>query len=72
MEYLDTDKMKGKDTGCQKNWVLPNWAFRDPAANWEEILMIFVANLPMLNSAKLSFFWDIPATLQKMTLLEAI
>ena len=44
-------------TGCLKrNWVLPNWALGDPAANWEEILLIFVANLQMLNSVKLSFF----------------
>ena len=40
----------------QKNWVLPNWAFGDPAASWEEILILFVANLQMLNSVKLSFF----------------
>ena len=46
-------------TGClKKKWVLPNWASGDPAASWEEILMIFVANLQMLNSVKLSFFWD--------------
>ena len=38
----------------QKNWVLPNWAFGDPASRWEEILMIFVTNL--LNLVKLSFF----------------
>ena len=35
---------------------MSNWAFGDPAASWEEILMIFVANLQMLNSVKLSFF----------------
>ena len=40
----------------QKNWVLPNWTFGDPAASWEEILILFVANLQMLNSVKLSFF----------------
>ena len=33
----------------QKNWVLPNWAFGDPATNWEEILLIFMKNLQMLN-----------------------
>ena len=45
-------------TGClKKNWVLPNWAFGDPAANWEEILMIFKENLQMLNLVRLSFFW---------------
>ena len=40
----------------KKNWVLPNWAFGDPAASWEEILMIFKENLQMLNLVKLSFF----------------
>ena len=30
------------DTGClKKNWVLPNWAFADPASNWGEILNDF-------------------------------
>ena len=38
-----------------KNWVLTNWAFGDPAVSWEKILMIFVANLQMLNWVKLSF-----------------
>ena len=28
----------------QKNWALPNKAFADPASDWREILMIFVAN----------------------------
>ena len=29
-------------TGClKKNWVLPNWAFADPASNWGEILNDF-------------------------------
>ena len=40
----------------KKNWVLPNRAFADPAFSWKEILMIFVANLQMLNSVKLDFF----------------
>ena len=45
------------NTGClKKHWILSNWAFGDPAARWGEILMIFVANLQMLNSIKLSFF----------------
>ena len=43
------------DTGCLKK-VLPNRAFGDPAASWEEILMIFKENLQMLNLVKLSFF----------------
>ena len=42
----------------KKNWVLPHWAFGDPASSWEEILMIFVTSLEMLNLVKLSFFWD--------------
>ena len=30
------------NTGClKKNWVLPNWAFADPASNWGEILNDF-------------------------------
>ena len=24
----------------QKNWVLPNWAFRDSASSWEEIQLL--------------------------------
>ena len=44
-----------KYTGCLKKWVLPNWAFGDPAASWKDILMIFFANLQMLNSVKLNF-----------------
>ena len=39
----------------QKKKFLPNWAFGDPADRWEEIHMIFVANLQILNSVKLSF-----------------
>ena len=45
-----------KPAGCLKKWVLPNWASGDPdAVSWEEILMMFMANLQMLNSVKLSF-----------------
>ena len=43
-----------RHTGCLKIRVLPNWAFGDPADSWEEILMIFVANLQIFNSVKLS------------------
>ena len=42
----------------KKNWVLSNLAIGDPAASWGEIFVILVANPHMLNSVKLSFFWD--------------
>ena len=55
MTIMSMSKKHKKGTRClKKSWVLPNWAFGDPASSWEEILMICVTNLEMLNSVKLS------------------
>ena len=40
----------------KKNWVLPNWAFGDPAASWEKILMIFVEKSTNAHFGKTQFF----------------
>ena len=35
---MGADVVSCPTTGCLKKWVLPNWAFADPASNWGEIL----------------------------------